>query len=128
MPLSGDQQARDDIGLDLLEEVELKSFTATPTAIGPFGASVLRWEVAGPSGVNVQLGQRAVAKSGEQVVQPTVSSIYRLNARVGQVSTRATTILNSFGRRCYCSPGDSPRKNWLQIDCHAPIDMIMTSR
>jgi hypothetical protein len=66
--------------------VELKSFKAVPAAIGPFGASVLSWEVTGPVGFRVQLGAQAVAKKDEQVVQPIGNSTFRLTAFAGRLS------------------------------------------
>src|SRR5437762_833836 len=58
-----------------------------PSAIGPFGASVLGWRVTGPtSGFHVELNGQGVTKSGEQVVQPASTTTYRLTANAGQFS------------------------------------------
>ncbi len=89
MPLLGSnkQPNGDDNSLDILADVSLESFNANPTAIGPFGASVLSWSVTGPpSGFHVELNQQHVAKIGELVVQPASTTTYRLTAKAGQVS------------------------------------------
>jgi hypothetical protein len=70
--------------LDKLNQVKLKSFTATPTRIGPFGASVLSWEVTGPTGeFGVELGGTQVPPLSFRPVRPAVTSRYRLSGRVG---------------------------------------------
>jgi len=82
-----------DSPLDILADVSLESFTANPTAIVPFGASVLRWSVTGPiSGFHVELNGQGVTKSGEQVVQPASTATYRLTANAGQFSKALSTI------------------------------------
>jgi hypothetical protein len=90
MPLLGsdDQQVEDDEAFGILEKVELQSFNAAPANIGPFGASVLSWNVKGPAGPPafvVELANQTVAKSGEQVVQPLATTLYQLTARVRRV-------------------------------------------
>jgi hypothetical protein len=77
---------RTDDAADILGEVSLQSFSAQPSAIGPFGASVLRWAVTGPVGFRVKLNAQFVDKTGEQIVQPIGSTIYRLSAHAGQAS------------------------------------------
>ena len=76
MPLVGSngQLYQDgDSPLDILADVSLESFNANPTAIIPFGASVLSWRVTGPtSGFHVELNQQTVVRSGEQVNTPPV--------------------------------------------------------
>jgi hypothetical protein len=94
MPLLGldDQQDQDDQSVDILGEVSLKSFKATPTNIGPFGASVLSWSVAGPAGFHVELNNANVAKIGQRVVQPTSTASYRLSAHSRQASKTLGTV------------------------------------
>jgi hypothetical protein len=94
MPLLGldDQQDQDDQSVDILGEVSLKSFKATPTNIGPFGASVLSWSVEGPAGFHVELNSANVAKTGQRVVQPTSTAIYRLSAHSGRASKSLGTV------------------------------------
>jgi hypothetical protein len=80
LPLLDDDDPQgpgNDGGVDILGDVVLKNFTAHPTAIQPFGASVLSWSVSGPAGFHVKLNNLTVAKSGQQVVQPTSTSSYR---------------------------------------------------
>lgn len=88
MPLldTEDQQERDDAGVEILGEVRLVSFTATPDHIGPFGASHLAWSVEGPLGFHVRLGFVKVQNTGGTVVQPAVTTTYRLSAQAGQAS------------------------------------------
>jgi hypothetical protein len=93
MPLLGsnDQDQADD-SADILGEVSLKSFTAQPTNIGPFGASVLSWSVSGPAGFHVELNSQNVAKTGTRVVQPVATTSYRLSAHSGQASKQLGTV------------------------------------
>lgn len=68
-------------GVEVLEYVELVSFTATPPQIGPFGASQLRWEITGPQlGFVVRLNGATVARVGQEIVQPPQTATYRLSA------------------------------------------------
>ena len=83
---SDDQQDQNDDAGDILGDVSLKSFTAQPPAIGPFGVSALRWAVTGPLGFRVKLNSQFVDKTGEQIVQPTSNTVYRLSAHAGQAS------------------------------------------
>jgi hypothetical protein len=77
-------------GADVLENVELVSFTATPTQLGPFGASKLVWEVRGPQlGFFVRLNGATVARNGQEIVQPPQTATFRLSA----VAAGATKFL-----------------------------------
>jgi hypothetical protein len=83
--------------LDTLNHVSLKSFTADPTAIGPFGASVLSWRVTGPTpttgmGFQVELSGQVVSKSGEQVVHPASTTTYRLTAKLNQLGKELGSV------------------------------------
>ena len=80
------QQDRDETSVDILSAVELVSFKATPDHIGPFGASHLTWKVEGPPGFQVKLDYLSTQKTGEKVVQPAVTTSYRLSAQAGQAS------------------------------------------
>ncbi|MBZ0291592.1 MAG: hypothetical protein K8L99_03400, partial [Anaerolineae bacterium] len=75
-----DNDDQQDRAAEILGEVKLISFTADPPAIGPFGASMLRWRVEGPAGFHVELNFTTVAKSGSRAVQPTSTATYRLSA------------------------------------------------
>jgi hypothetical protein len=76
-----------DSASDILAEVSLVSFNANPTAIGPFGASVLSWNVTGPTiGFHAELNGQNVARSDQQVVQPTSTTTYRLTANAKALS------------------------------------------
>src|SRR5258707_2352828 len=92
LPISNDQQGQDDTGVDILADVELKSFKADPTSIGPFGASVLSWQVTGPTGFHVELNGQTVTKSGQEVVQPISTTVYRLVARAGRFNKPLKTL------------------------------------
>src|SRR5262245_24857203 len=86
MPTLGTPQDQNDDGNDVLADVSLTTFEAQPPAIGPFGASVLSWEVEGPKGFHVELNRQPVARKGKQIVQPTHDSEYRLTANTVQRS------------------------------------------
>lgn len=76
----------DDPPPDLLGEVTLKRFEATPRSLRPFQTSVLRWQVDAPTGVSIKLNGATVAKSGSKSVQPSASQMFRLYAHVGRFS------------------------------------------
>jgi hypothetical protein len=76
----------DDPGVEILDQVSLKFFTANPSSIDPFGASTLRWQVDGPPGCRVKMDGLQVAKSGTRSVQPRQTHTFRLNATAGQAS------------------------------------------
>jgi len=75
-----DDQIDDDV--EVLGDVDLNSFTASPATIAPFGGgSTLRWSVSLPQlGVQVRLNGRTVTASGSQAVHPSVSTRYTLTA------------------------------------------------
>ena len=68
--------------LDVLGDVVLNSFTATPPTISPFDeGSTLRWAVTLPdSSVQIRLNGMRVAARGSQIVRPTVTTRYTLTA------------------------------------------------
>jgi hypothetical protein len=84
LPESSDPFEQHEQHVDLLEKVSLTSFTAQPTAILPFGYSVLSWAVVAPTGVQIKLNNLLVTKSGHQAVQLSVTTSYRLSAHAGQ--------------------------------------------
>lgn len=87
--------------LDVLSEVVLNSFTATPSTIAPFGGgSTLRWNVTVPraSGVQIRLNGVTVTASGSRAVSPGVTTRYTLTAhrrraslQLGVVTVRVDT-------------------------------------
>src|ERR1700733_184208 len=82
---SGNNGGDGDGSADNLENVSLNSFTASPSAIGPFGVSDLAWSVAGvKSPVRVLLDASAVPAIGHTVVQPVATQGYNLSAISGQ--------------------------------------------
>jgi hypothetical protein len=81
-----------DTGVEILDDVVLKSFTARPSEILPFGASVLSWSVSGPTGFRVRLNGSNVARTGERAVQPSATSTYRLSAHARQASLLLGTV------------------------------------
>ncbi len=84
-PLSTDTTT-DDTNADLLAEVQLHSFAAAPTTIGPFEESHLTWSVAAPNGVTILLDGATVAENGDRwVVPPTEVESFRLTAKAGNV-------------------------------------------
>jgi hypothetical protein len=75
-----------DPSLEILEQVTLKYFKASPPSIDPFGASTLRWQVDGPAGFRVRMDGLPVSKSGTRSVQPRETHTFRLYAFVGPAS------------------------------------------
>jgi hypothetical protein len=76
-----------------LSKVKVQQFTATPSTIGPFGESILRWSVTGPSvGWTLQLNGNAVANAGSLLVQPPTSTAYFLTARAGQYTRPLSNV------------------------------------
>ncbi len=73
--------------LEALQQVELESFTATPSTIGPFAQSELRWRVNAPASVKLELDGRPVARNGSKVVQPTTTRTFSLVARASTLSS-----------------------------------------
>jgi hypothetical protein len=70
--------------VDKLTDVRLNSFTATPSTIGPFGASLLNWNVGGVKpGVRILLENSQVPAVSHRTVQPPSTHIYHLAAAAG---------------------------------------------
>lgn len=72
--------------IEALQKVQLESFTATPSSLGPFGQAQLRWRVSAPAGVSFKLDGRAVTRSGSQVVRPTETRAFKLTAHAPGVA------------------------------------------
>jgi hypothetical protein len=71
---------------NLLEQVVLKSFTASPSTILPFESSRLFWDVAGPAvGFGVELDGRQVVSRGDKFIQPLSTTEYRLTGSIGRL-------------------------------------------
>lgn len=82
LPAPPDGLEVDAEAIDILAQVSLESFRATPTSIGPFGSSVLEWRAEGPpTGWGLILDGRSVARSGAIAVRPQFSRSYGLSAR-----------------------------------------------
>src|SRR5215510_15879540 len=73
--------------LAALQEVELESFTATPSTILPFGQSELRWRVKAPALVHLELDGHQVPRIGSQVVHPGLTRTFKLVARASTLSS-----------------------------------------
>jgi hypothetical protein len=83
----------DQSALNTLAQVKLQQLSATPTQIGPFGESTVRWSVSGTAtGVTVTLNGVAVDAAGSQLVQPLVTTPYTLAARAGPYARTLGTI------------------------------------
>ena len=83
--------------LAALQEVELVSFTATPSTIVPFGQSELRWRVNAPSGVHFELDGQQVPRIGSKVVHPGATRTFKLVARASTLSSdvgQVTVVVN----------------------------------
>jgi hypothetical protein len=69
-----------------LARVSLRSFTATPDQLDPFGAALVAWEVTGPGHgtfYRLKLNGSFVPPRNERVVQPKTTTNYRLTAVSG---------------------------------------------
>jgi hypothetical protein len=64
-----------------LEDVSLVYFDASPTDLGPFEASRLRWKIDSPIGVQFELAGTEVPASGEEYVEPPATRNYQLVAK-----------------------------------------------
>ena len=105
-----DQQA-----LDTLSKIVVQSFTATPPDIGPFGESVLRWSVTGPSiGWGLELNGQGVGRAGSMLVHPTESSSFFLTARAREY-TRPLSSVDVEVDLSACGLIDPPLNPALQI-------------
>src|SRR5687767_10629241 len=76
----------DEESLELLAQVELRSFTAEPQRILPFAASRLRWQVSAPQGVGIrfEINWTSVQANGERLVTPARTHTYTLKAKRGR--------------------------------------------
>jgi hypothetical protein len=89
-----------DRAIECLAEVELESFTATPSTIEPFGgAATLAWSVRRPSscaGLALRLNGVSVPPSGSRQVQPSVTTAFHLEAAMfglrRALGTRTVTV------------------------------------
>jgi len=85
----------------ILDQVELRRFTATPGSIVPFEASLLEWEVTGAGAFAVLLDNAVVHRSGEKLVTPLATRTFRLKARVRNVTQVLGTLTVAVdGRAC----------------------------
>jgi hypothetical protein len=81
----------------LLNQVRLRSFTATPAAIVPFQQSTLAWNTSVPASVSNQLsvsfkiGSLAVAGAGTLVVSPLSTGAFSLSVH----SENSSRVLGS---------------------------------
>lgn len=80
--------------LELLQSVELVSFTATPTALGPFGVSLLTWNVTGVKpAVRITLDGLQVPALSQRTVRPNSSHTYALSASIGPARKPLGTVV-----------------------------------
>ena len=94
MPLPIDDDLdHDDASIEILNQVQLISFKAEPASIGPFGASVLRWQVEGPPGFQLKLRGQGVPKTGELVVQPATTTSFSLIATAGRANRSLGSVV-----------------------------------
>ena len=81
----------DEDATEILDEVVLQSFKASPGSISSFGHSVLSWKVEGPLGFQVLLLSETVPKSGSKIVSPA-STNYHLYARARCILKKLGTV------------------------------------
>ena len=97
-----------DPATDVLDQVRLRSFTAQPAQIGPFGAARLRWAVDGPHGHwRLALGTQLVGRSGSLIVEPRRTRSYTLVAFALRTRRTLGTVTVRVDRtRCTIRPLD----------------------
>jgi hypothetical protein len=81
MPLDIDIEIDNKTGKAILEEVALKSFTATPGTIRPFETAALQWKVEGPELATVFLNNKPVPPDGSETVELVATTTYMLSAK-----------------------------------------------
>jgi hypothetical protein len=87
MPVTQPNGGPNTQAMQILQQVKVPQFTASPSTIGPFEYSVISWMATGPSlGWNLTLNGEFVDRAGSRVVQPVESSYYSLSAVAGQVT------------------------------------------
>lgn len=107
-------------GIDILSDVALVSFNATPDHIGSFGASQLAWAVTGPqTGWHVTLNGTSVARASGEIVQPQTTTSYHLNAvAVGVTKSLGTINVHVDDSGCETAPILNP---------HIPIAALLNA-
>ena len=81
-----------DNSIDILGQVQLDSFTATPATIPPFGESVLSWRVSKlPNNVRLSLGGRTPGENlpaeGSRIASPRATTTYQLVASTSVIDS-----------------------------------------
>jgi len=104
--------------LEILEQIQLQSFTAKPDALQPFGEAEISWEVTGPDGFGVTLNGLPVERSAHMTVAPRVSTGYALSAYAGTGTKPLASLGISVDTASCITVEASPgfRKSLLQ-DC-----------
>lgn len=82
----------DEHSIELLEQVEFHSLSATPGTIAPFAASLIKWNVSAPGGVSVLLESTKVHTVGEQIVTPLSTRTFHLRARAGTITQNLAAV------------------------------------
>lgn len=114
-----------DRALDCLAEVELQSFTATPSTIHPFGApSTLAWRAKRPAscaGLGFRLNAATVPASGSREVQPSVTTTFHLEAAMfglRRTLGSVTVVVDTSG----CFSGSVP-----EADVRSTVQAVVTN-
>src|SRR4030095_6072843 len=91
----------DEDSTEILDEVVLQYFKASPGSISSFGHSILSWKVEGPLGFQVLLLSETVPKSGSKIVSPDSSTNYHLYARARCILKKLGTVERTVdNQRC----------------------------
>ena len=103
--------------LEKLSQVKLNYFTATPENLGPFGTSILRWDVENvQTNVRITLGNQQVQMTGDKTVTPTRTQTYRLIAQLFEFTLPLGTVTITVNQdACIVAPSLSNIENELEI-------------
>lgn len=97
-------------------------FKATPDHIAPFQSSTLSWDAALPDGFTLTLNNAWVPQTGEQVVQPVVTTNYTIRALHGGSETALGYVTISVDNTCVQQTKKYAR-NLLQFALVAAFDI-----
>lgn len=95
---------------------------AAPDHIAPFQSSTLSWNAVLPDGFTLSLNSSFVPESGEQVVQPVITTNYTIRALHGRSETALGTVTVSVDNTCVQQVKQDVQ-NLLQFALVAGFDM-----
>lgn len=97
-------------------------FKATPAHIAPFQSSTLSWNASLPDGFTLTLNNASVPETGEQLVQPVVTTNYTIRALHGGSETALGSVTLSVDDTCV-QQSKQHVQNLLQFALVAAFDL-----